>query len=83
MNAQAPTLDLAECLRFLRFWSEVTGTPHITLVAIEPDRGTHTATFAGNDGDRAGHWIAEHQGAGRNIYFQPNETPPGCASKPA
>jgi hypothetical protein len=83
MSAESPELDLTECSRFVSFWSEMTGTPHITLTAITPDGGTRTRSFPRGASDAAGAWIAEEQRNGRNIYFQPNETPPNCASKPA
>jgi hypothetical protein len=77
----APTLNTAECLQFTRFWAEVTGVKHITLVAIVPDGGTTACTFAHGD-KRLGEWIKARQETGCNVYFQPNETRPDCASKP-
>jgi hypothetical protein len=79
----APILDTAECARFLQFWMEVTDAPHVTLVSIVPDGNTTTCTFARGDLEAAKPWIAEHQEDGHNIYFQPNETLPGCDKKPA
>lgn len=82
MNAVLLTFDLGECKKFISFWCEVTGAPHITLTAIVPDGSTTTTTFEAPDTEKAGAWIARHQGAGRNIYFQPNETPARCIKKP-
>jgi hypothetical protein len=75
-------MDLDECVHFIGFWCGVTGAPHITLTAITPDGPTDTATFEPTAGDRLRSWIGSQQGIGRNIYFQCNETRPGCASKP-
>jgi hypothetical protein len=76
--------DVAECAQFLRFWAEVTGAPHITLVAILPDtQGVHARTFPRGTEDTACAWIADYQASGRNVYFQPNETKPDCDKKPA
>ena len=83
MNACAPTNDLIEVAQFVTFWMTVTGVGHITLVSIQPDAGTDTRTFHRGDDYAMSVWIAEAQRAGRNIYFQPNETFPDCASKPA
>ncbi len=85
MNAQTPVPDLAACGRFIHFWTEVTGAPHVTLVAIHPDiSGLVTArTFARAELDAAKEWVALQQEAGRNCYFQPNETPAGCDHKPS
>jgi hypothetical protein len=83
MNAETPTLNLIECGTFLRFWMEVTDSTHVTLVAIVSDeQQTTTATFERGDMDAASDWIGKHQGTGCNIYFQPNETAPGCSRKP-
>jgi hypothetical protein len=82
MNAD-PIPDLAECERLIRFWTEVTDTRHVTLVAIHPDNQVINAKTFTNEGvEEACAWIADHQAAGRNIYFQPNEAPPDCARKP-
>jgi hypothetical protein len=82
MNAD-PIPDLAECERFIRFWFEVTETLHVTLVAILPDsQSVHAKTFTDGALEAACNWIADHQRSGRNIYFQPNETPFDCARKP-
>src|SRR5450631_3867415 len=70
IGTEPPTLDVAECAQFISFWCSVTGAPHITLTAITPDGPTTTATFTTADTEKAGGWIARHQGAGRNIYFQ-------------
>ena len=83
MTAEEPSLDLTECARFITFWSEITGTLHITLTSIVPDGHTTTATFSRGEDDRMGEWIAARQKAGCNMYFQPNETPPDCDKKPA
>ena len=83
MTEAAPTLDTAECVLFLQFWMEVTDAPHVTLVSIVPDGKTETSTFGRGDLDAAKSWVAERQGAGCNIYFEPNETRPGCNNKPA
>lgn len=82
MSVETPALDLEECARFISFWSEVTGAPHITLTAITPDGGTTTATFKPSDIEAAGGWIARAQSANRNVYFEVNETPARCATKP-
>jgi hypothetical protein len=47
------------------------------LTAILPDGPTTAATFMPADTI----WIAHHQGAGRNVYFEVNETPARCAKK--
>lgn len=83
MNAELPIPDLAECERFAWFWCGLTSAPHITLTAITPDGSTSTATFQRAQGIQLRAWIAREQSNGRNIYFQPNETPPGCTKKPA
>lgn len=82
MSTEIPTYDLAECARFISFWSKVTGAPHITLTAITPDGPTATATFTPAQLDQAGGWIACAQSAGRNVYFEVNETPIRCTAKP-
>ena len=82
MNAETPTLDLAECVQFISFWCGVTGAPHITLTAITPDGATTTITFTPSDLEKAGDWIRRAQTNGRNVYFQVNETPARCATKP-
>ena len=82
MNASAPTYDLIEVAQFVNFWMTVTGVGHITLVSIQPD-ADHARTFHHGDDHEMATWIADAQRAGRNIYFQPNETFPECASKPA
>jgi hypothetical protein len=82
MNAD-PIPDPAECERFIRFWMEVTDTHHVTLVAIFPDsQSVHAKTFTDGALESACNWIVDRQRSGRNIYFQPNETPPDCARKP-
>ena len=83
MNACAPTNDLIEVAQFVTFWMTVTGVGHVTLVSIQPDAGTDTRTFQRGDDYAMSVWIADAQRAGRNIYFQPNETFPDCARKPA
>ena len=83
MNASAPTLDVVEAAQFLQFWVEVTGISHVTLVAITPDGPTDTRSFRRGAGNVMGDWITSAQQAGRNIYFQPNETFPECCSKPS
>jgi hypothetical protein len=83
MNADSPTPDLAECVRFAAFWCEATGLPHVTLTAITPDGPTTTATFQRGESAKFRDWITREQASGRNVYFQPNETPAGCASKAA
>jgi hypothetical protein len=77
------TCDVGECAQFLRFWAEVTGTPHITLIAILPDAQlVHARTFSRGEEDAACAWITDHQRSERNIYWQPNETRPDCTRKP-
>ena len=76
-----PALD--ECRQFLAFWTEITDTAHVTLVAIVPDGRTQTATFARSSLDDAAAWIECRQSRGENVYFQPNETAPGCSTKPS
>src|SRR5690348_3692349 len=83
MNADTPTLDIVECRRFLQLWMEVAGPTHVTLTSIIPEGKTDTRTFSRSDLDLAATWIAHAQGTGRNIYFQPHETMPGCNKKPA
>jgi hypothetical protein len=83
MNAETPMLDLAECERFFDFWCDATGAPHITLAAIEPDGRTATASFRRGKAGGLRDWIAARQREGYGVYFQPNEAPGGCASKPA
>ena len=82
MNAETPAYDLAECTQFISYWCKQTLAPHITLTAIVPDGPTTTATFMLADTEKATVWIARHQNAGRNIYFQVNEPPARCAKKP-
>ena len=68
----------------MRFWTDVTEAPHLTLIAIAPDLPIIVArTFAHGDFDAGVQWIAEQQTAERNVYFQPNETAPRCNHKPA
>jgi hypothetical protein len=83
MNADATLPDMIECARFAAFWCEATGLPHLTLTAITPDGATTTATFQRGESHKLCDWIARAQSAGRNVYFQPNETPAGCVSKAA
>ncbi len=83
MNASTPTYDLIEVARFVTFWMTVTGVGHITLVSIQPDAGTDTRTFQRGDNHEMAAWIANAQRGGQNVYFQPNETFPNCASKPS
>src|SRR5205823_1796707 len=83
MNGDLSIPDLAECERFVGFWCQLTGAPHITLTAITPDGPTITVTFNCRQGGRLRDWIAREQSDSRNIYFQPNETPADCAKKPA
>ena len=78
MNADTPTLGITECCQFMLFWMEVAGVPHVTLISIVPDGKTFTRTFSRSDLDIASTWIACEQAASRNIYFQPNQTMPGC-----
>jgi hypothetical protein len=82
VNAETPLLDPSECARFIVLWCEVAGAPHITLTAIVPDGSTTTTTFIVADTENAIAWITRHQGDGRNIYFQANETPARCSKKP-
>jgi hypothetical protein len=82
MTAETPTFDLSECIHFIAGWCEITGAPHVTLTAIAPNGPTYTVTFAAGDLERAEAWIGTQQGAGWNIYFQPNETPDSCGKKP-
>ena len=67
----------------MQFWMEVTNAPHITLTSIIPDGKTATRTFGRGGLDAAATWIAAEQADGHNLYFQPNETMPGCNKKPA
>ncbi len=83
MNADVPSFDLIEVAQFVMFWMTVTGVGHVTLVAILPDGPTTARTFHRGDDHEMATWVADAQRAGRNIYFQPNETFPDCASKPA
>ena len=83
MYASSPTYDLTEVAQFLNFWMTVTGVGHVTLVSIQPDAGTDARTFHRSDDYEMATWVGEAQRAGRNVYFQPNETFPDCASKPA
>jgi hypothetical protein len=80
--ADSPMPDLAECERFIRFWCETTGAPHITLTAITPDGPTTTATFMPGDTEITGKWIRRVQKDERNVYFEVNETPTRCTKKP-
>jgi hypothetical protein len=81
MSAQAP--ELAECVGFLLFWTQITHTTHITCVAIHPDQGSCIArTFAVSELVAARLWISEQQQTGRNCYFQANQTRPDCNRKP-
>lgn len=81
MNADTRVPDLAACADFAGLWCGFTAAPHLTLTAITPDGPTTTATFARGEAVRLRAFVAREQGMSRNIYFQPNETPPGCASK--
>jgi putative DNA primase/helicase len=83
MNADTVTFDTEECEQFIQLWMELTEAPHVTLVSIVPDRQTMTCTFERGDLEAAKSWIAEQQKNGSNVYFQPNETHPGCAKKPS
>jgi hypothetical protein len=79
-----PVLSVDECRQFILFWQEMTGMNHITLTAIVPDGATTTRSFdRGADDDEMASWIQDTQAGGRNIYFTPNETRPGCSSKPS
>ena len=52
MNADAAIPSVAECIQFMRFWTDVTEAPHITLIAIAPDLPIIVArTFAHGDFD--------------------------------
>jgi Mesyanzhinovviridae DNA primase len=83
MNVDAPIPNLTESEQFIRFWTEVTDTGHVTLVAILPDSNSvHAKTFIKDAVEDTRNWIADHQRTGRNIYFQPNETSPNCVRKP-
>jgi hypothetical protein len=82
LNAESPIPDLVACEQFIRFWTEITGVGHLTLVAIVPDQKKTTArTFPVGD-ERAPVWVGTMQRNGCNMYFQPNETRPDCGSKP-
>jgi hypothetical protein len=82
LNAETPLLDVVACERFFRFWAEVTGVGHLTLVAIIPDQQKAAArTFSIGD-ENAQAWVGTMQRNGCNIYFQPNETRHDCGSKP-
>src|ERR1700753_1673794 len=83
MNASVPTFDLVETAQFTTFWMTVVDVGHITLISIQPDAGTETRTFHRGDDFEMATWIANAQRAGRNVYFQPNETFPNCSSKPS
>jgi hypothetical protein len=83
MNAEVPSVNLDECESFAALWCGLTGLPHITLTAITPDGPTSTATFKRGQGGEMRDWIGRAQSQGCNVYFQPNETPAGCTSKPA
>ncbi len=83
MNADVPTFDPVEVAQFCQFWLTLTGVDHITLVSIQPDAGTDARTFHRGDDYEMATWVGEAQRAGRNVYFQPNETFPDCASKAA
>ena len=54
----------------------------MTLTAITPDGPTTTATFAAGDTEKTRATGSRAQAAGRNVYFQVNETPARCATKP-
>lgn len=82
MNAEIPTPDLAECERFAVMWCQLTAAPHITLTAIKPDGPTDTLTFARGTGGQLRDWIARKQGQGDNVYFEVNEAPASCRTKP-
>jgi hypothetical protein len=82
-DGEAIAFDPAEATQFLHHWMEVTGVPHVTLVAILPDtKVVHARTFPHGSADAACAWVADHQRTGRNIYFQPNETRADCQRKP-
>ncbi|MBD0275821.1 MAG: DUF3987 domain-containing protein, partial [Acetobacteraceae bacterium] len=83
MNAETPMPDIAACEAFAASWCRLTKAPHLTLTAITPDGPTTTATFARGEAKALRGFIADAQHHGRNVYFQPNETPPGCATKAA
>jgi hypothetical protein len=82
MNAEIPMPDLAECERFAAMWCQLTAAPHITLTAIKPDGPTDTRTFARGTGGQLRDWIARKQGQGDNVYFEVNEAPASCKTKP-
>ncbi len=82
MNASTPSPDPAACASFADFWCRITGAQHITLTAITPDGPTTTETFLRGQMALRG-FVERHQREGRNIYFQPNQTPARCNSKPA
>lgn len=82
MNADTLCTDVSECMKFAKFWMEVTEVQHLTLTSIIPDGTTSTQTFALDAEEKMADWISTSQAAGRNIYFTPNETPPGCHNKP-
>lgn len=76
--------DTTESIAFLTAWCALSHAPHVTLTAITPDGPTTTATFGAAETDAAvAAWITKHQAAGRNIYFQVNETPARCSKKPS
>ena len=78
--------DLYEEEHFALFWSEVTGVPHITLTSITHEGQTETSTFSCRDGRTLKSWPGGGQSSVeifRNVYFHPNETPPGCNRKPS
>lgn len=86
MNTEIPTPDLGEALDFLTAWCTRTGCGHITLTAIGPDNETdseiRTATFQTAAIEQALQWMARYQAKNWNVYFEVNETKPGCAVKP-
>ena len=73
--------DLDESGRFANLWCDMTGATHLTLTAIVPDGPASTRTFGRRD-ERMSEWIAQLQGRGANVYFQPNETRSDCTKKP-
>ena len=60
---------------------EQTGMAHVTLVAI-PAAGGAIAARSFGDFAAAVKWVEGQQNQGCNVYFEPNETQPGCAKKP-
>src|ERR1700722_15522133 len=79
-NSHIP--DIKAAVEFLHSWMRRTGTGHVTLVSIDPDHGDIQGHCYEDDPGRTTAWFAEEQSAGRNIYFQPNETPAGFDRKP-